>query len=330
MATGTKTECPDDWERRCKLIVGQDDSQVDNDRDGLTNIREFQLGTSACQADTDRGGERDGSEVNGDRNPLWADDDKAFKVTGITVRPLNQRVAIGWSQRKDTHNNVQLCVSDVVGDLGACQHMGNKGNFILEGLANGQMYYLTLYGEAEDDARGVYSDQIAVTPAEDPVPPQGAFYIGGPNVVHGGDVATSRDVVLFIDAVDIEGESEGATAGFGSLGAQPGSAGSPHASMFTASGNIEMKFANTHVDLPSSAWESLKESKSWTLDCAENGRCVVVGQFRDGAGNESRVVTQQILLKSEGVGWVGRYWWLILLAIVVLLLFFSSGRRRRP
>src|SRR4029077_16082283 len=98
-----KDGMPDDWELRCKLIVGKDDSKADNDLDGLINIDEFHAGTSPCQPDTDRGGEQDGSEVKAQRNPLLASDDKAFKVKGITLRPLSQRVAIGWSQRPNTH-----------------------------------------------------------------------------------------------------------------------------------------------------------------------------------------------------------------------------------
>jgi hypothetical protein len=287
---------PDDWERRCKLIVGLDDSQADNDRDGLSNIRELSVGTSPCQADTDRGGERDGSEVSAGRNPLWAADDKAFKVVGITLRPLNQQVAIGWSQRTATHTNVWVCVSKVAGDLGDCQEMGNKGDFVLHGLTNGQTYHLTLYGEGEGGAQGVYSDQMPVTPAEDPIPPQGAFFIGGSNVTAGGDVATSRQVVLFADAVDTDGEFDG-PAGFGSHSVPHGLVGAQHAGMFVASGDVEMRFSNSEEGIGASPWEPLSPSKSWTLDCADGTVCTVYGQFRDGAGNESLVIDQQILLQ---------------------------------
>ena len=60
---------PDPWERRCKRYTEEDDFQGDMDHDGLINIEEFHQGTLPCRADTDNGGERDGSEVNGGRNP---------------------------------------------------------------------------------------------------------------------------------------------------------------------------------------------------------------------------------------------------------------------
>jgi hypothetical protein len=293
-----KDGMPDDWERRCKLIVGEDDSQADNDRDGLSNIRELGVGTSPCQADTDRGGEQDGSEVEAGRKPLWAADDKAFNVRGITLRPLSERVAIGWSQRADTHSNVRVCVSKAAGELGECQDMGTRGDFVLPGLSNGQPYTLTLYGEGEGGAQGAYSDQMAVTPKEDPIPPQGAFFIGGSNVTDGGDVATSRAVVLFVDAVDTDSEVDG-PAGFGSHSVPHGLVGPQHAGMFVASGNVQMRFANTQEGIGTSPWEPLLSPKEWTLGCAAGTVCTVYGQFRDGAGNESLVIDQQILLQSK-------------------------------
>lgn len=290
---------PDDWERRCKLIVGQDDAMRDNDRDGLPNIHELQVGTSPCRADTDRGGEMDGSEVNGGRNPLWAQDDNAFKVTGIALRGLDKRIAIKWSQRPDTHKRVWVCVSQEAGNLGDCQNMGNQGKFVLEGLNNNQTYYLTLYGEGEDNAKGIPSDQFPVTPKEDPFPPQGAFYIGGPNVIRGGDVAISREVTLFIDATDTAMEYKGPAAGAGPH-AVPFASAAASGAMSRASGNIQMRFSNHLSGIRTSTWEPLAPTKAWTLDCEDDSICTVYGQFRDSANNESLVVTKNILLKLSG------------------------------
>ena len=289
---------PDDWEKRCKLIVGQNDARADNDRDGLMNIRELELGTLPCVADTDRGGERDGSEVTGGRNPLWANDDKAYKVTGIAILPFNGAIIVNWSQRPDTHTNVKLCISTVAGSLGDCQDMGASGEFKLEGLKNGQTYYVTLYGEGPDGAQGAYSDPIPVTPKEDPIPPQGAFFIDGPGVVEGGDVTMSRNVVLQVDAVDTDSEYDG-PAGLGSHTIPHGLVGAENAGMFTVSGNVEMRFANTLNAIRTAPWEPLAPTKKWTLECAPGAMCTVFGQFRDGAGNESLVIDQKIMLALE-------------------------------
>jgi hypothetical protein len=293
-----KDGMPDDWERRCGLIVGENDAQGDKDRDGLINIDELRRGTSPCRPDTDGGGEQDGSEVKGGRNPLWAADDKAFKVKGITLRPLNQRIAIGWSQRPDTHIKVFVCISIIAGELGPCRDIGNEGDFILTNLENGKTYYLTLYGEGEDGALGDYSDQIAVTPKEDPIPPQGAFFIGGSTVISGGDVAISRNVQLFVDAIDTDSEFEG-PAGFGSHSVPHGMVGPEFAGMFAASGDVEMRFANTQDGITAAPWEPLDDTKAWVLDCEDGARCTVFGQFRDGAGNESLIIDQQIELQLQ-------------------------------
>ncbi len=61
---------PDEWERRCKLDALGDLPTDDPDQDGLTNLEELNLGTIPCDADTDNGGERDGSEVNGAAQPV--------------------------------------------------------------------------------------------------------------------------------------------------------------------------------------------------------------------------------------------------------------------
>jgi hypothetical protein len=174
--------------------------------------------------------------------------------------------------------------------------MGNEGDFVLADLENGQTYFLTLYGEGEEGARGDYSDQMAVTPKEDPIPPQGAFFIDGPNVIMGGDVATSRDVLLMVDAVDTDSEFDG-PAGAGSHSIPHGLVGPQFEGMFQASGDVQMRFANTEEGIASAEWEPLASTKAWQLDCEDGTICTVFGQFRDGAGNESLIIDQRIRLQ---------------------------------
>ncbi len=87
---------PDDVE----ISLGLDphnpvDAQEDFDRDGLTNLREYQLGTDIRKADTDGDGINDGDEV--DRyhtNPLLADTDGDGIPDGVEIQtgsdPLNK------------------------------------------------------------------------------------------------------------------------------------------------------------------------------------------------------------------------------------------------
>jgi hypothetical protein len=48
-------------------------------------------------------------------------------------------------------------------------------------------------------------------------------------------------------------------------------------------------------------WSPLESEVNWRLDCRPGEICTVFGQFRDGAGNESLVVTQQIQLASPKI-----------------------------
>jgi hypothetical protein len=199
---GPEEENPDDdgmpteWERKYPCLDPRVfDSRGDPDQDGLTSGEEFELGTNPCRPDTDQGGEMDGSEVRNQRDPLWPDDDRVVQLPHIELRPLDGRVWINWS-RPFSFTNMLVWLSTREGELGQPMEIGNKGEYILSQLTNGQRYYLTLQGQ-NGDAQGAFSDQHAVVPKEDPLPPQGAFYIGGPNTSQGGDQTSSTNVVLY-------------------------------------------------------------------------------------------------------------------------------------
>lgn len=61
------------------------DATFDQDGDGLYSIEEFYLNTNPCDADSDRGGELDGSEVAGGRDPLLITDDALPGATYLVV-----------------------------------------------------------------------------------------------------------------------------------------------------------------------------------------------------------------------------------------------------
>ncbi len=61
--------------RKFCLEDGISDGALDLDDDGLTSLQEFVAGTDPCNPDTDGGGEKDGSELAGNRQPLQASDD---------------------------------------------------------------------------------------------------------------------------------------------------------------------------------------------------------------------------------------------------------------
>ena len=66
----------DDYENRAECLdPAVEDATLDPDDDGLASIAEFDLATNPCSADTDGGGEQDGSEVAAGRDPLLRADD---------------------------------------------------------------------------------------------------------------------------------------------------------------------------------------------------------------------------------------------------------------
>ncbi len=277
---------PDAWEIRCKLDTTRNDSQEDPDHDGLTNMAELTYGTLACKADTDNGGERDGSEVAGGRNPLYPKDDKIRRLGHIQVRPLNQMVRIHWTH-PFSYTSMLLHVSTDPDQLGQEQDMGSTGTFTLTGLTNDQLYYLVLAGANGAD-QGAYSDPIPVTPKADPDAPSGSMFIN-----NDAPVAFSRDVILYISSTDtpLPGAAQSANAHLGG----------PLAIAYnTVSGGVEMRISNDPT-FAGATWEPLVPEKPWTLAVISASSPIyrVYAQFRDAAGNESLVIQDDIFVANQ-------------------------------
>ncbi len=78
---------PDDYEIANGLNPNNpNDANEDPDRDGLTNLQEFKLGTNPRNADTDGDGLKDGDEVQRGTNPLLADTDGDLIPDGLEVQ----------------------------------------------------------------------------------------------------------------------------------------------------------------------------------------------------------------------------------------------------
>ena len=100
---------PDDVE----LSLGLDprnpvDAQEDLDRDNLTNLREFQLGTDIRNPDTDGDGLSDGDEVNArNTNPLLADTDGDLIPDGVEVQTATNPLDVNsYDLRRATATSV--------------------------------------------------------------------------------------------------------------------------------------------------------------------------------------------------------------------------------
>jgi hypothetical protein len=278
-----KDGMPDDWERRCKLDPTVDDTQGDLDKDGLSNLAEFHQGTLPCDPDTDNGGERDGSEVAGGRNPLNPQDDRVRPLRRFSILPFNSGVLVHWAH-PISYTRMLLYLSTDPGQLGQPYDLGRTGTFSVTGLINNQPYYATLAAEnGPDGAGGAYSDPQLVTPKEDPDPPSGAVLIN-----NGAAGAASRNVVLNITSTDepLPGVAQSANAHGGNRWWY---------SLNGVSGNVEMMVSND-PSFAGAVWEPLASVKPWTLGVTGTPVHRVYVKFRDGAGNESYVVYDDIAL----------------------------------
>jgi hypothetical protein len=272
---------PDPWEVRCKLNPNDpNDARGDLDLDGLTNLEELQHGTSPCDPDTDNGGEGDGSEVRHGRNPLDPTDDKVIELGKWNVRPLNAKIQVGWSQ---PFSRTTVYVSTDPGQLGTGHDFNaDQRNPIIDGLVNDTTYYVRIQGHTAD-GDGPPSQPEAVTPKADPDAPAGAVLIED-----GAERTTSKHVVLSISSTDqvLLGAAQGANA----------HQTDQFSRLFNvAVGNVQMRFSN-ESDMAGAVYEPLAQTKPWELDCELDETCRVYAQFMDGAGNESLIIYDDIVL----------------------------------
>ncbi|MCP4165112.1 MAG: VWA domain-containing protein [Chloroflexi bacterium] len=278
-----KDGMPDTWERRCGLDTRRNDVEDDPDNDDLINIEEFHRGTIPCDPDTDDGGEMDGSEVEGGRNPLVPEDDHCPNLRRITYQALSEAIAISWPRPHD-FTNMNLYVSDVPEELGQLYKMGTEGTYVLDDLRNDRNYYLHLAGERED-ARCTISDVTRVRPQLDPDPPFGTILIN-----NGAPTTTSPEVVLNISVTDepLPGPVSPASAPVRN-------------SLTTAynavSGAEEMMLSND-PEFADGEWEPIVTEKPWKLAPSPSPLRIVYAKFRDAAKNESFNVSDSILLQT--------------------------------
>jgi hypothetical protein len=157
----------------------------------------------------------------------------------------------------------------------------------LTGLTNGQTYYLRLAPIGLDGlAVGDLTPPVPVMPQADPDPPNGTILING-----GARSTTSKHVVLQITATDepLPGPSHAASGAVANRWSQ---------ALNEVSGDVQMRLSNDE-SFAGVAWEPLAFHVPWTLGDSATVVHRVYAQFRDGAGNVSTVVYDDIIFAGK-------------------------------
>ena len=83
---------PDTWEKENDISTAEGDPDLDN----LNNYQEYAHGTDPNDPDSDDGGEKDGSEVFGGRDPLYPNDDLIKRPDFFQVQPWKKAVILRY------------------------------------------------------------------------------------------------------------------------------------------------------------------------------------------------------------------------------------------
>ncbi|HZE17013.1 MAG TPA: choice-of-anchor X domain-containing protein, partial [Mycobacterium sp.] len=208
-ADDDKDSIPDAWEKEHGVSDPQGDP--DPDRDSLNNYLEYLNGTDPNDSDTDDGGENDGSEVNSSgHDPLDPADDGIKPPDFLQVTPFDGKVRLLYDV-KPGYALMRLWRATLPG--GAWNPLGDglkPTGIYTDTATNDTKYHYLLAAEGASmlQAAGPTSALVeseAVTPSEDPVPPQAWIVIDD-----GAPVTYDRDVTLsFVPWEYEEGDPDG-------------------------------------------------------------------------------------------------------------------------
>jgi hypothetical protein len=231
---------PDRYEDRYECLDGgAGDALADGDGDTLTNAAELAAGTHPCTADTDEGGEQDGSEVRGGRNPLDPGDDALPRVPGAYVL-----------QQGFEHEDIDLWepgtlpimydgharFSDIVlkrGTIGRATPAWDTvvfnpklhpGVYLDRGLTPGEEYCYQLYGVDSAGNEGAPTPVFCAAAKNDPQPPLGDLRLE--------DAAPSSDAAMLTATLDLYNKEPSTTEMSIGIDTHPDSAWVPYLNEF--------------------------------------------------------------------------------------------------
>ncbi len=247
----------------------------DPDLDGLNNLAEYELGTDPRNSDSDGGGENDGSEFAKGKDPFDPSDDGIVAPQFLKVTPGVGANIITYDVRPEYDRMVLYRATGEDGPWSLHEpELPNTGIYT-DTAENGTTYFYRYMALDADDDRSAVIDTTPGTPSTDPVAPE---------------------TILLIDNGAAETSDLAVTLSFAPHGHDE--ADEPE----TFDDITEMRISNDPT-LADAEWQPFAPEVSWQLAPTEPGQIAkVYAQVRDGAGNESLQVLDDILVIEETGG----------------------------
>lgn len=263
---GDEDGLPDWFETENGLDREADDATGDLDRDGLTNIEEFEAGTNPRSDDTDNGGENDGSEVGAGSNPLDPSDDALVCPSGFSADntqaehndvelpgapPAEPAAVLRYSQGRGFDRVQILRAPTASATPTLLAEVPVTGIFIDETLAIGQSASYWLRPVDSNTGRtGCLLGPRSITMVADPLGPEGQVVIN-----EDAAVTSTLDVNLRFGA--------DRTA-------------------------VDMRVSDDR-DLSDATWQPYRPEMDWQIQPDDEGWATVYAQFRSSLGGVSEV-----------------------------------------
>ncbi len=249
----------------------------DADLDQLACADEYFTGTDPNNSDTDSGGESDESEaVRHGLDPLNPPDDLIEAFDFVQAAAQNGSVRLSYDVKGEYASILGYRATGPAGPWTLFEsELSLSGTYTDTGVVNDTTYYYCLQAiDGEDHWSAVVCSQ-AVTPREDPVPPEGAVLIND-----GAATTDSPNVVLSFVPVGEEHET--------ALGATQ-----------NAFDDITQVLISNDPSMAGAVWQPFQQQDiPWQLEFGQGLRTVYV-RFMDAAGNES-VSTATATIQLEG------------------------------
>jgi len=266
----------------CLSAADPGDLGRDPDLDGLKSGSEWKLGTDPCHPDTDRGGEPDNSEVSRGANPFDPADDALPRPEDPSVisNGLDHMPRLKFQPNQlmirypanPAYDKIRLWRTTSLATpftlVTAFDSTAHGGRFIDTGLTNGTRYFYKIQGVSLSGFPSDFSPVFSGVPRHDARPPVGRIVID-----RGRPYAASTGVTLgfTVDDADV----------------------------------TRMMVSNTG-SFAGASWEPLAATKAWTLAPRPDGRAAVFAKFRDGSGNVSNLVYDDIVVRAGLISLAGR------------------------